>query len=187
VKLTKRRQRAAARIIPIAVGATLVLCASHALAQNDGGFFGRLVQGVQSAAARASWQSIEPDVQNCLQSQYNINPSDLADQGILPTDSRVAPDIDNCRQAIAQGQNPQAQQAAEDPAQRQKELTAKYGRKFAKEIISGNIDIGMNQDAVMDAWGNPDDRQQSAAGKEKWVYGKDAVTFSRGKVVAVGH
>jgi hypothetical protein len=165
----------------------LSLGANSAHAQdNSGGFFGQLLKGIQSSAARASWQSsVEPDVQNCLQSQYNINPSDLADQGILPNDARVAPDIDNCRQAIAQGGNPQ--QAAQDPAGRQKELIAKYGRKFGKEIASGNIDVGMNQDEVMDAWGNPDDRQQLANGKEKWVYGKDAVTFSRGKVAAVGH
>jgi hypothetical protein len=166
-----------------------VIGANAALAQNDdGGIFGRLLQGIQSSAARASWQSnVEPEVQNCLLSQYGLNPSDLADQGILPNDPRVAPDIDNCRQAIAQGENTQSQQTAQDPATRKKDLIARYGRKYGTEIASGNIDIGMNQDEVAEAWGNPDDRQTLANGREKWVYGSDAVTFAHGKVTAVGH
>jgi hypothetical protein len=182
-----RRQFAPAKLIPTIICTTLLLGADGAFAQdNSGGLFGQLLQGIQASAARASWQnSVEPDVQNCLQSQYNINPSDLADQGVLPNDPRVAPDIANCRQAIAQGGNPQ--QSAQDPADREKELIAKHGRKFGKEIASGNIDVGMNQDEVTEAWGNPDDRQQLAGGKEKWVYGQDAVTFSHGKVAAVKH
>ncbi len=188
-----RRQFGPAAIVTIVVCATLFTSANCARAQDNngnGGFFGQILQGMQASAARASWQnSVEPDVQNCLQSQYNLNPSDLANQGILPNDPRVAPDIDHCRQMIAQGGNPQQQQqqSAEDPAQRQKELIAKYGKKFGKEIAAGNIDIGMSQDAVVDSWGDPEDRQQLPNGKEKWVYGKDAVTFSHGKVAAVGH
>jgi hypothetical protein len=185
-----RRHIPPAKPIAIAICAGSVLWVSQSLAQDDGGgFFGRLLQGIQVSAARASWQSsVEPEVQSCLLSQYNINPSDLADQGILPNDPRVAPDIDNCRQAIAQGaQAANSQQAEQDPAERQKELIAKYGKKFGTEIAAGNIDIGMNQDEVAEAWGNPDDRQQLTKGREKWVYGQDAVTFSHGKVAAVGH
>jgi hypothetical protein len=158
-------------------------------AQADGGLFGQVLQGMQTVAAQAAWQKIEPAVQNCLQSQYDINPADLAAQGIGPNDPRVSPDIASCRQAIAQGQAPaqQQQQNAEDPAQREKELTALYGRKAAKQIVAGNIDIGMNQDEVQAAWGDPGDRQQGAHGQEKWVYGDDTVTFTHGKVSAVGH
>lgn len=183
-----RRQFAPTGLIPTVVCTTLLLSVSVSRAQdNNGGFFGQLLQGIQASAARASWQnSVEPNVQNCLQSQYNLNPVDLANQGILPNDPRVAPDIDNCRQAIAQGSN-QQQQAAQNSDERQRELVAKYGKKFGKEIAAGNIDMGMNQAEVMEAWGNPDDRQKIQGGKEKWVYGQDAVTFSHGKVSAVGH
>jgi hypothetical protein len=118
------------------MGLALVFGASAALAQdNGGGFFEQLLQGIRSSAARASWQSnVEQDVQNCLSSQYGLDPSALADQGILPDDPRVAPDIDNCRQALAQGGSVQPQQAAEDPAERRKELIARYGRKYGTEI-----------------------------------------------------
>lgn len=168
-----------------------ILGCGPALAQdNGGGFFGTILQSLQNAAAQAAWQTVEPDVQNCLASQYNLNPADLASQGIGPGDPRVAPDVQSCRQAVAQQQQQggdQQQQASVDPAEKQKELTAKYGRKAAKQIMAGNIDIGMNQDEVIAAWGDPTDRQQGSGGKEKWVYGDDTVTFTKGKVTSVGH
>lgn len=152
---------------------------------DDGGFFGRVLNSIQQGAARAAWQGVDPAVQNCLQSKYNVNPADLGTQGIGPGDPRVSQYVDNCQQLVSQGDG--GGQAQVDPAERMKELTARYGAKAAKKIASGNIDIGFTQDEVTDAWGNPDDRRQGSKGKEIWVYGQDNVTFTRGKVSAVGH
>lgn len=154
---------------------------------DDGGFFGRVLNAVQQSAARAAWQNVDPAVQSCLQSRYSLDPATLASQGIGPADPRVSQDVDNCQQ-IAAGQAPDdQQQAQQDPQERLHELTQKYGAKAAKKIAAGNIDIGFSQDEVVDAWGNPDDRKDGAKGKEIWVYGQDNVTFTRGKVSAVGH
>jgi len=152
---------------------------------DDGGFFGRVLNSIQQSAARAAWQNVDPAVQSCLQSRYNLDPATLASQGIGPGDPRVSQDVDNCQQ-IAAGQTPN-DQAQQDPQERLHELTQKYGAKAAKKIAAGNIDIGFTQDEVVDAWGNPDDRKAGAKGKEIWVYGQDNVTFTRGKVSAVGH
>ncbi|HEX4860731.1 MAG TPA: hypothetical protein VFV07_05805 [Rhizomicrobium sp.] len=164
----------------------LVLLSVPAAADgDDGGFFGRVLNSIQQSAARAAWQNVDPGIQSCLQSRYNLDPATLASQGIGPGDPRVSPDIDNCQQ-IAEGQPPN-DQPQQDPQERLKELTHKYGAKAAKKIAAGNIDIGFTQDEVVDAWGNPDDRKGGAKGKEIWVYGQDNVTFTRGKVSAVGH
>jgi len=149
---------------------------------SDGGFFGRLLNGLQQSAAQVAWQNVDPAIQSCLQSRYNLDPATLASQGIGPGDPRVSPNVDNCQQ-IAAGAEPQQT----DPQEHLSELTRKYGAKAAKKIAAGNIDIGFTQDEVVDAWGNPDDRKAGAKGKEIWVYGQDNVTFTRGKVSAVGH
>jgi hypothetical protein len=154
-----------------------------ATADGDGGFFGRVLNSLQQGAAQAAWQGVDPAVQNCLESKYNVNPADLGTQGIGPGDPRVSQYVDNCRQLVAQG----GDQTQADPAERLKELTAKYGAKAATKIAAGNIDMGFTEDEVTDAWGNPDDRRQGSKGKEIWVYGQDNVTFTRGKVSAVGH
>jgi hypothetical protein len=168
----------------------LFLVTVPALADGDdgGGFFGRVLNGIQQSAARAAWQTVDPAVQSCLQSRYNLDPATLASQGIGPNDPRVSDNVNNCQQ-IAAGQAPadQQQQAQQDPQERLRELTQKYGAKAAKKIAAGNIDMGFSQDEVVDAWGNPDDRSQGAKGKEIWVYGQDKVTFTHGKVSAVGH
>jgi len=167
----------------------LALSCGSALADgDDGGFFGRVLNSLQQGAATAAWRGVDPAVQNCLLSKYNVNAADLATQGIGPGDARVSQYVDNCQQLVSQGDGAdQQQQAQQDPAERRKELTAKYGAKAAKKIAAGNIDIGFSEDEVTDAWGNPDDRRQGSKGKEIWVYGQDNVTFSHGKVSAVGH
>jgi hypothetical protein len=177
------------RLIPRGAAAgciALLLGGGPAFADDDGGFFGRVLNNLAEAAAKAAWQGVDPAVQNCMMSQYNLNPADLADQGILPMDPRVSQDVANCQQLVAGGGGGQQAQQV-DPAQRLQELTAKYGAKAAKKIAAGNIDMGFTQDEVTDAWGNPDDRKQGAKGKEIWVYGQDNVTFTHGKVSAVGH
>jgi hypothetical protein len=164
------------------------LCAALRLgtapALADGGFLDQVLGVLQNVAVSAAWQKVDLAVQNCLASQYNINTADLISQGVLPSDSRISNEMGNCQQMVAQGDAPQQQ---EDPAQRKQELAAKYGPRAADKIASGNIDIGFTQDEVADAWGNPDNRQAGTKGREIWVYGDDKVTFTRGKVSAVGH
>jgi hypothetical protein len=180
----------AARWRHATLGCSLLLLSTlPAAADGDvGGFFGGLLNGIQQSAARAAWQNVDPQIQACLQSRYNQDPATLASQGIGPNDPRIQPDVSNCQQIVAgQAPNDQQQQTQEDPQQRLQELTQKYGAKAAKKIAAGNIDIGFSQDEVTDAWGNPDDRSEGAKGKEIWVYGQDKVTFTHGKVSAVGH
>jgi hypothetical protein len=173
-----------------AIGCSLLFLATvPATADGDvGGFFGNVLGAIQQSAARAAWQNVDPAVQSCLQSRYNLDPATLASQGIGPADPRVSQNVNNCQQAAA-GQAPadQQQQAQQDPQERLQELTQKYGAKAAKKIAAGNIDVGFSEDEVTDAWGNPDDRKEGAKGKETWVYGQDSVTFTHGKVSAVGH
>jgi hypothetical protein len=165
---------------------SLLLACGPAFADGDGGgFFGKLLNSIQQAAAKAAWDGVDPAVQNCMVGRYNLNPADLAANGIGPMDPSVSQDVESCQQIVAQQGDGQAGQ--QDPAAQLQELTAKYGPKAAKKIASGNIDIGFNEEEVTAAWGNPDDRQQGPKGKEIWVYGKDSVTFTRGKVSAVGH
>jgi len=158
---------------------------------NGGGFFGQLLNTLQNVAVAAAWRSVDPAVQNCLASEYNLNPADLAAQGILPTDPRVSQQLGDCQMMVSQQASAPVQrepaQQEEDPAQRMQELTTRYGAAAAQKIAAGNIDIGFTRDEVADAWGNPDSRTQSTKSREIWVYGNDKVMFTRGKVSAVGH
>jgi hypothetical protein len=185
----------------VIAGGFMLFAGGQAFADdNGGGFFNSLLNGLQQAAAKAAWRMVDPSVQNCMISQYNLNPADLAAQGIAPMDQRVAQNVANCQQMVAAAQQQQQQEQApqqqggdaqtaqqEDPRQRLAEMTTKYGAKAARKIAAGNIDMGFTQDEVTDAWGNPDDRKQGPNGKEIWVYGQDNVTFTHGKVSAVGH
>lgn len=189
----------------LGVLAGLLVISAPAYADSNGGILGGFLNALQNAVVTASWQPVDEETQNCLQSQYNLNAAALQQQGVLATDQRVAPYIDQCRQLIAQQQQQQAQQeqAAQNDQQQQavqeqrlaslksqsKELIAKYGRKQANEIIQGNIDYGMNADEVELAWGDPEERSDNtpAPGKQTWKYGDDLVVFTKGRVSDVKH
>jgi hypothetical protein len=68
-----------------------------------------------------------------------------------------------------------------------KYLAAHYGKKHADLIVQGHIDLGMNEEEVQLAWGDPAARNSKGKLQEIWSYGEDKVVFTRGKVSAVTH
>jgi hypothetical protein len=186
-------RRATTCVTAIATLLALQIAAARAQSTDVGNaIFGGIFKGIQSGVAAAAWKGVDPQTQSCLASQYNMNVNDLISQGILPNDSRVAPDIQAC-QAAAQNQAAPAQQQAslppqESPAKPDKaELIRKYGRKTADLILAGQIAKGWNEEEVSLAWGEPSDKDTSVPGQELWNYGNDKVVFTRGKVTDVTH
>lgn len=68
-----------------------------------------------------------------------------------------------------------------------KYLAAHYGKRHADLIVQGHIDIGMSEDEVRLAWGDPAARTPKGKLQEIWNYGDDKVVFTKGKVSAVTH
>lgn len=63
----------------------------------------------------------------------------------------------------------------------------KYGTKFGRYVAERHIVIGMNENMVKDAWGNPDhiNTTQGAYGvHEQWVYGNRYIYFRNGIVTS---
>jgi hypothetical protein len=66
-------------------------------------------------------------------------------------------------------------------------LAGMYGRKHADLIVQGHIDVGMDEDEVVLAWGEPSAKKPNGRNREVWDYGDDKVVFTKGKVLAVTH
>lgn len=63
----------------------------------------------------------------------------------------------------------------------------KYGTKFGRYVAERHIVIGMNENMVRDAWGDPDhiNTTQGAYGvHEQWVYGNRYIYFKNGIVTS---
>jgi hypothetical protein len=117
---------------------------------------GAFLNAMGNAVVVSSWQKVDSQTQDCLGSRFNMNPSDLAQQGVLPTDPRVTPYIDQCQQLIQQAQEEQAQQpqqasleqpqAPTDETQRRAYLTGRFGKRDTDLIMQGQIGIGMRSE-----------------------------------------
>lgn len=166
-------------------------------AQADGNnIFGAFLNAVGNALVIGSWQKVDAQTQDCLTSQFNMNPSDLAQQGVLATDPRVTPYIAQCQQMVQQAQEQQAQpqqasleqpQSPQDEAQRRAYLTGHFGKHDTDLIMQGQIGIGMRPEEVVLAWGDPNGKTPQGKSRETWNYGGDNVVFVHGKVSAVTH
>jgi len=166
-------------------------------AQADGSnILGAFLNAMGNAVVLSSWQKVDPQTQDCLASQFNMNPSDLAQQGVLATDPRVTPYIAQCQQMVqqAQSQPPEQQQAAlqqpdgsGDPAERRAYLAGRFGKHDTDLIMQGQIGIGMRPEEVELAWGDPGGKRAQSKARETWSYGTDNVVFVHGKVSAVTH
>jgi len=67
-------------------------------------------------------------------------------------------------------------------------LTSKYGQVFAKDILQGEIRIGMTKEMVEESWGTPDDYSYyvSQYGKiETYRYSYGIVTFTNERVSSI--
>lgn len=158
---------------------------------------GAFLNAMGNAVVAGSWQKVDAQTQDCLGNRFNMNPSDLAQQGVLATDPRVTPYIDQCQQLIQQAQEEQAQQPQEasleqpqsptDEAQRRAYLTGRYGKQHTDLIMQGQIGIGMRPEEVVLAWGDPSGKTPQGKSREVWNYGADNVVFVHGKVSAVTH
>ena len=169
--------------------------------------FGDVIVGVlKNAMVLGAWSKVDQPTKDCLVSQYNVTQDQLVGQGILPSDSRVAPYIQNCQQVIAaQQQQQSAQQDQQSEQQREqaalvaqqsspalkaarkRELSKKYGKQMAALILSGQLKVGMSKDEVTEAWGNPTNVDTITLGQEKWNYGSDTAVFTNGKLSDVEH
>lgn len=77
--------------------------------------------------------------------------------------------------------------AAKAKADRLKELSAKYGKKYAALIAENRFSIGMTKAMVIEAIGQPDDinRTVTTGGvSEQWIYGRTYVYFSGDRVTS---
>ena len=178
------------------VGGWLVLCSVSAAQADGNNILGSFLNAVGNAIVIGSWQKVDAQTQDCLTTQFNMNPSDLAQQGVLATDPRVTPYIAQCQQSIQQAQEQQAEpqqasveqpQSPQDVAQRRAFLTGQYGKHDTDLIMQGQIGIGMRPDEVVLAWGDPSEKSQQSKSRETWNYGGDNVLFVHGKVAAVTH
>jgi len=176
--------------------ACYVLLAEPAWSQSIGDIF---VNALKSAVVTGAWAKVDQPTKDCLANQYNTPQDSLIQQGILPTDPRIAPQIQACQQGAQAQQQQQTEQQREQAAlaaqqaspqlqaARKKELTAKYGRKMADVIVAGQIKLGMTKDEVTEAWGSPSAVDNNTPGKEKWSYGSDIAVFTGGKLTGVEH
>ncbi len=173
--------------------------------------FGAIVGAAIIANAQKSWGKVDPNVRDCLATQYGIAPNQLIQQGITAEDQRVAPYVQSCAQAVAQAilkqqeeqraleaqqaaaeKARQDQLAAEAAAEAQKkahheELVAKYGIEMADAITAGQVRVGMTKDEVLAARGNPDKTEAIPPSDELWQYGPERIAISNGKVTYIGH
>jgi hypothetical protein len=179
------------------IGCLASLPAATAAHADGANILGGFLNALGSAVVLGSWQKVDPQTQNCLANQFNMNPSDLAQQGVLATDPRVTPYIAQCQQLIQQAQEQQTQQSQqasieqqrspEDEAQRRADLTARFGKRDTDLIMQGQIGIGMKHEEVVLAWGDPSAKTTQGKSREVWNYGQDGVVFVHGIVSAVTH
>lgn len=181
------------RIVMIVCLFAMQVAQAHAQSKIGGSIVGSFFRGIQVSAAASAWKNVDQQTQSCLAGQYNLNASDLVAQGILPSDPRIAPDIQACQSAAQNQAAPAPQRQAslepkEGSAKSDKaELRSRYGHKAADLIVAGQIAKGMNEEEVTLAWGEPGDKDASAPDREVWNYGNDKVEFKHGKVSDVRH
>lgn len=98
---------------------TLLLLALPPLAYGQGNPFGEILNGIMRGAAQdnarkkaeAEWSQIDSTLLECLNRNITPPPRQLATEGIPPSDPRIAPFIQRCRQQFA-AEEQQRQRAA---------------------------------------------------------------------------
>jgi hypothetical protein len=179
------------RIVMFVCVFAMPVAGARAQSNIGGSILGGFFKGIQVSAAASAWKKVDQQTQSCLAGQYNLNASDLVAQGILPSDPRIAPDIQACQSAAQAAPAPEQQASVEPqdstPKPDKSELTRRYGHKAADLIVAGQIAEGMNEEEVTLAWGEPGDKDASTPGREVWNYGNDKVEFKHGKVSDVRH
>lgn len=133
-----RKLRIASIAIALFAGA---IAATPVPAQTWGDIIaGAIKQGMINNAVK-KWNAVDPDVRQCLASNYGLDLNNLAQQGIVPSDYRLQNQMQYCTQQVAQARYQQQQQqralneqraaqekAAED-AQRAQEAAAEQARQ----------------------------------------------------------
>jgi hypothetical protein len=92
------------------------------------------------------------------------------------------------RKAIADKERAARDAAAKLKAdqERKNTLVAKFGQEAAQAILSGNVRIGMSQEAVTAAWGAPTEKRAVPPADEFWRYPNGrSVVFANKKVTRV--
>lgn len=179
-----------------------------------GGFLGKLLNSGAVVEARKEWDKVDPKLKECLKNTQRIDPDQLAQKGISPTDRRIARNVDRCNERLARERRKteeaervrqaqlKAQKQARDVARRKREaslkarkaaeeslrrdLVAKYGSEMAEIIITGKVVMGMTREQVAAARGNPARKDVIPPSDELWHYGSEQIAFTSGKVTYIG-
>jgi hypothetical protein len=87
----------------------------------------------------------------------------------------------------------QREQEAAETAEKAKQaahhqaLVKKFGTELAVAIETGLVRKGMTMEAVLEARGQPSQKERIPPDAELWTYGADRISFVKGKVTYVGH
>jgi len=107
---------------------TSIAVTPPAMAQSDddaaeaiGGLLGVIIGAAMIDNARKAWNNVDSDVRGCLVQRYNISPSDQANHGIAPNDSRIVDYVNSCRQIVSQIREQQRIREEEQRAQQEAE------------------------------------------------------------------
>jgi flagellar biosynthesis GTPase FlhF len=101
----------------------------HAAAQYQnpqnpiGSIIGGLLRNAAISQAQNAWNAYDQAIVGCINSSGTINVPALVNQGILPTDPRLSPLIQQCQNEIA-AQEAQAQQQQQQAAEQQQQAEA---------------------------------------------------------------
>jgi len=73
----------------------------------------------------------------------------------------------------------------EERARREEELTSRFGLEYAQRIMSGELFQGMTKEMLLEAWGEPDDREEELVRstiKQTWKYNQVGVNRYKDRV-----
>jgi hypothetical protein len=122
--------------LPIAAFLTLTSVSANAQTNPLGDLLGGAIRGaMQNSAkqeAQTQWSKVDQGIVNCLSRTLTPPPDQLAAQGILPSDPRLKPHIDKCRQIIA---TEQQQRDAAEQDRKQREERAQRDEQFRQESL----------------------------------------------------
>lgn len=198
------------------------LAAAPASAQSDSGqelgnaIANAIIASINQARVNHTahtWDGVEDDVKMCMAERQRLPVPDLIKNLISANDTRIAPQLAQCRQfvqeqreAAAEAQRVATEQAALAQQQREAEaqaeaervaleaqaaearradLTRRYGAAHANAILAGQVAVGMGPDEVTAAVGEPTQREQLTPTDAIWYYNGRRISFSNGHVAAI--
>jgi len=153
---------------------------------------GAIKQGMINNAVK-KWNAVDPDVRQCLASNYGLDLNNLAQQTITPDDYRLQNQMQYCQQAVAQAryqaeqqqraleEQRAAQQRAVEEAQRAQEQAAEQARRDqAARDAAAKAQVEVRHKGLVARFGS---EQADAIESGRVIVGmsRDAVIAARGQ------